>query len=254
MRISTVLLDAGGVILDESEHEAVRAETTVEVLSAIVPAYSVEAYYSDIKDAVRAFCPRAYEYVFWKHSGGDRDLFDELYARHLEKWRERKPPLKLSVGIEDEIREISRRFAIAIAGQYGRDILDLLKEASILDCFAHRFTQDDFSITKPDPRYLEQIAGACGVDPLRCIMVGDRIDKDVIPAKQVGMKTILIRVGLHRNQQPRIPSEIPDAQLPGVRGLAQAVLKVANEPERRNLTTESTEHTEKKKDVRKLPL
>jgi len=55
-------------------------------------------------------------------------------------------------------------------------------------------------ITKPDPRYYEQIAQLLGVNPHQCIMVGDRIDKNIIPVKQVGMKTIWTRVGLHKNQ------------------------------------------------------
>ena len=58
-------------------------------------------------------------------------------------------------------------------------------------------------------------------------MVGDRIDKDVIPARQVGMKSILVRAGLYKNQQPRIPFEIPDLELDSVRGLSEAILKVA---------------------------
>jgi len=41
-------------------------------------------------------------------------------------------------------------------------------------------------------------------------MVGDRIDKDIIPAKMVGMKTIRIKIGIYKNQEPRIPEEIPD--------------------------------------------
>ncbi len=45
MSISTVLLDAGGVILNESEYEKVRAEIIVEVLATIVPGYSMDMYY-----------------------------------------------------------------------------------------------------------------------------------------------------------------------------------------------------------------
>ena len=229
MSPSTVLLDAGGVILDESEQEVVRAEIIAEVLAAIVAGYSVDTYRSDIEEAVRSFCPSAYQYVFWKHLKNDRYLFDKAYALHLDKWRQRKPPLKLSSGLEREVEAISRRFKLGIAGQYGREILDLLEERSVLDCFTYRLTQDDFSITKPDPRYYERITEACGVLPQQCIMVGDRIDKDVVPAKQLGMRTILIRTGLHRNQQPRIPFEVPDAELDGVPGLAAAVRKVAEQ-------------------------
>lgn len=229
MTITTVLLDAGGVIVDESEQEVIRAQIIVEVLSAIVPGYSISRYQSDIEGAVRVFCPSAYQYVFRKHLKNDRSLFDKVYALHLDKWRQRKPPLKLSFGLEREVKAISRHFKIGIAGQYGREILNLLEDRSILDCFVYRLTQDDFPITKPDPRYYEQIVEACGVQPQECIMVGDRIDKDVVPAKQLGMKTILIRTGLHRNQQPRIPFEVPDAELEGVPGLAAAVQRVAEQ-------------------------
>jgi putative hydrolase of the HAD superfamily len=229
MIITTVLLDAGGVILDESEHEEVRAQIAVEILNAIISEYSVSIYCSDIEEAVKSFCPNIYQYIFWKYLKNDRSLFDKLYASYLDKWQQRKPPHKLTSGFESEVRAICRNFKVGIAGQYGQELLDLLEKRSILDCFTYRLTQDDFSITKPDLRYYEQIVEACGVDPQQCIMVGDRIDKDIIPAKQLGMKTILIRVGLHKNQKPRIPLEIPDAELESVSGLTEAILKVAEE-------------------------
>jgi putative hydrolase of the HAD superfamily len=229
MKTTTILLDAGGVILDETEHEEIRAEISVEILSAVIPGYSISAYYSDVEEAVRCFCPSVYQYVFWKAVENDRSLFDKLYASYLKEWQQQKPPLELTLGFETEVRTIGKNLKIGIAGQYGVELLKLLEERSILDCFTYRLTQDDFSITKPDLRYYEQIVKACGVDPKQCIMVGDRIDKDVIPAKLLGMKTILVRTGLHKNQMPRIPFEVPDAELNGVSGLAEAILKMAVE-------------------------
>lgn len=225
--ISTVLLDAGGVILDESEEETVRARIAVEVLRTAVTDYSIAQYYSDIEESVRAFCPSTYQFVFWKHLKSDRALFNKLLELYHHHWERRKPPLKASEGIEREVRAISGKYRIALAGQYGRDFLDLLKARGILDCFSSHVTQDDFAVTKPDPRYFDLIAAAVGVSAEECIMVGDRIDKDIVPAKQAGMRTIRIRVGLHRNQQPRIPLDVPDAELNSVAGLAAAVEKVA---------------------------
>lgn len=227
--ITTVFLDAGGVILDEAEHEEARARLAMEVLSPVVPGYSVSQYWSDVQEAVTVLCPSAYQYVFWKYLKNDRSLFDKLFGSFKEKWKQRRPPLKLNAGLEKEVKAISENFKIGIAGQYGKDVLELLEKHSILDCFTYRFTQDDFSITKPDPRYYEQILKKCGVVPEECIMVGDRIDKDVIPARQLGMKSILVRVGLYKNQQPRIPFEIPDVELDSIEGLAEAALKMAKE-------------------------
>jgi HAD superfamily hydrolase (TIGR01549 family) len=225
--ITTVLLDAGGVILDESEHEKVRSEIIAEVLSPLIPRYSISTYHSDIDEAIECFCPRTYEYVFWKHFKDNKSLFDELYKSYLNSWQEHKPPLKLSFGIEKEIEEICRNFKIGIAGQYGKELIDFLERKCLLDYFTCYLTQDDFSITKPDPRYFEQLARALGITPQEGIMVGDRVDNDIIPAKQLGMKTILIRAGLHKNQQPRIPFEVPDMELQGLVGLSDAIKKLA---------------------------
>jgi FMN phosphatase YigB (HAD superfamily) len=227
MAITTVLLDGGGVIVDESELENVRGEIIAETLTAVAPGYSLEQYWADIDEAVSLFCTNVYEYVIWKHSTNDRTLFDNLYSAHTERWKERQPPLKLSDGFDIEAKRICQRYKMVNAGQYGREILDLLAEHSLLNCFAIHLTQDDFAITKPDPRYYEQIVARAHAEPSECIMVGDRIDKDVIPAKQLGMKTIMIRSGIHRNQQPRVPSEIPDIELPTVRGLADAIDRIA---------------------------
>ena len=114
-----------------------------------------------------------------------------------------------------------------IAGQYGREILDLLRENSILECFSSHLTQDDFSITKPDPRYFERIAQKAGADCKQCIMIGDRIDKDIVPAKMLGMKTILVRTGIHRSQRTREPWEVPDLEIEGIFGLSKAIDEVA---------------------------
>jgi FMN phosphatase YigB (HAD superfamily) len=226
-KVTTVLLDAGGVILDESEHEKVRVRIAVEVLSSVLPGYSLARFYSDVEEAIRVFCPRVLAYVFWKHLRPNRALFDNLYNSFLDKWERRKPPLRLTRGFDTEVTTIAMNLKVGIAGQYGKDLLRLLMERGILECFTYRFTQDEFDITKPDPRYLERIAEACGVDPRECIMVGDRIDNDIIPARQLGMKTVLVRVGLHRKQRPRTPFEMPDVELDSLAGLAVAVLGLA---------------------------
>jgi len=225
--ITTVLLDGGGVIVDETEYEKVHAEIIAELLSKVVPGYNVEAYYKDVDDAVKSYCPSVYKYVLWKHSKNDLTAFNRMYTAYLEMWREQKPPLVLMDGIAEELEILNKDFDLVIAGQYGREILELLKSHSLLDLFKHHITQDDFSITKPDPRYYEQIIKTCGVKSEQCLMVGDRIDKDVIPARQLGMKTVMVRGGLHRNQYPRIPDEIPDAEINGVAGLAETVYKLS---------------------------
>ena len=229
--ITTVLLDAGGVILDESEHEKVRFEIATRLVAGVRAGYSENDLRSDLDEAIGIFCPRVLAYAVWKQVKPDRDLFNEVMEAFRSEWAARRPPLKVMPGFEREIAGISGRYQVGIAGQYGSDLLDLLKSENLLPHFTYHFTQDDFDITKPDPRYLEHIALACGAKPSECIMVGDRIDNDVIPAKQIGMRVVLVRVGLHRRQIPRTPYEMPDAEIIGIKGLADAVALVATRPD-----------------------
>lgn len=45
---------------------------------------------------------------------------------------------------------------------------------------------------KPNPKYYLDIAEKIGVDPQRCLMVGNNTEEDIVPAASVGMDTYLI--------------------------------------------------------------
>jgi HAD superfamily hydrolase (TIGR01549 family) len=76
---------------------------------------------------------------------------------------------------------------------------------------------------KPDPRVLRAAAEACGASPGECLVIGDRIDLDVVPARRLGMATIWLRVGRWRDVEPRDWTEMPDAEARDADELAVAI-------------------------------
>ena len=48
-----------------------------------------------------------------------------------------------------------------------------------------------------------------GFPASRCIMIGDRLDIDIFPANQLGMKTIRFTDSLFNLQSPKVKYEIP---------------------------------------------
>src|SRR6478752_1631987 len=60
-----------------------------------------------------------------------------------------------------------------------------------------------------------------------CIFVGDRLDKDIAPAKARGMATIQFRSGRYRRQRPRTAAETPDAVVTDVGELEAAIAAAA---------------------------
>ena len=221
--MNTVLLDAGGVILDETAYERAGAETITEVLRDYVPGYDVDRYWIDLEESVQSFCPHTRDYLFWKYAAGDVDRFVEIKSRYQQAWKLKRPGLDLMNGIEAELRTLASRFSVVLCGQYGGELMDLLDRAGLFRYFRSRRTQDDYGVTKPDPRYFEQICVREELTPEACIMVGDRIDKDIIPAKMLGMGTVFVRTGIYRRQKIRTPDELPDMVLDGVEGMADAI-------------------------------
>ena len=65
-----------------------------------------------------------------------------------------------------------------------------------------------------------------GLAPTECILVGDRIDADIAPAKAAGMATIQFRSGRWRRQRPRSAAETPDAIVTDVTELEEAILNL----------------------------
>ena len=76
---------------------------------------------------------------------------------------------------------------------------------------------------KPDARLFRAAAEACGAEPAECLMIGDRIDADIAPARRLGMTSIWLRVGRWRDVEPRDWTELPDAEARDVDGLAIAI-------------------------------
>lgn len=71
-----------------------------------------------------------------------------------------------------------------------------LQAWGLLEYFDVVVSSADFGIAKPDRSIFEKAFELAGCQPHNSVMVGDRIDNDIIPAKALGMKTVWIRTGL----------------------------------------------------------
>lgn len=58
----------------------------------------------------------------------------------------------------------------------------------------------ELGVAKPNKLIFEKAFELAGCQPENAVMVGDRLDNDIIPAKSLGMKTVWIRKGLSLQQ------------------------------------------------------
>lgn len=68
-------------------------------------------------------------------------------------------------------------------------------------------------VAKPDPEIFRIALARAGCSPEQAVMIGDRIDNDIVPAKQMGMKTVWIKQGVGKYWNIQRESETPEYEV-----------------------------------------
>ena len=68
----------------------------------------------------------------------------------------------------------------------------------------------ELGVSKPDSEIFLQALAMADCKPENAVMVGDRLDNDIRPAKELGMKTIQIRKGIAVYANLSCGAEVPD--------------------------------------------
>ena len=77
-------------------------------------------------------------------------------------------------------------------------------------------------VGKPSPIILEVALATLGVGAADCVIVGDRIETDILMGKRLGLATVLVLSGITRPGDPRIAELGPDLVLDSIAALVTA--------------------------------
>ncbi len=227
MTIKAVLFDVGGPLDTEIIHERLFDLHIREALEAEGVEVSDAHYAAANRWAVDSFAWNAYEAIIWRLSGGDADLSRRVLQRVAGRNQERRDArdgFELRDGVPELLKSLhDRGLRIGLAANQPLAILDALDRHGIGRYFHHREVSGTHGYRKPDVRLFLRACDDLGVTPEECIMVGDRIDNDIVPAKWLGMYAVLFRTGRHFEQQPRSWRELPDAEVRDMPQLIRAI-------------------------------
>jgi ribonucleotide monophosphatase NagD (HAD superfamily) len=73
--------------------------------------------------------------------------------------------------------------------------------------------QVEVTVGKPSPIILTSALATLGLPPAECVMVGDRIETDIVMGRRLGLATVLVLSGITRPDDPRIAEIGPDLVL-----------------------------------------
>jgi len=93
-------------------------------------------------------------------------------------------------GARPVLEALVGRFRLAIAANQPASCRAMLQHYQLLSFFDVVGLSDEMDLAKPDPRFFQFLLKQAGVTAADVLMIGDRTDYDIGPAKRLGMKTI----------------------------------------------------------------
>jgi putative hydrolase of the HAD superfamily len=98
-----------------------------------------------------------------------------------------------------------------------------LRKIDLEKFFTLILTSVDVGHEKPDERIFMTALKALKVKPLEAVMVGNRVETDVVGGNRVGMKTVLFKWNKRYNEMMTSPQEQPTRTIKSLRQLPRVL-------------------------------
>ncbi|MDE7294078.1 MAG: HAD family hydrolase [Oscillospiraceae bacterium] len=113
-------------------------------------------------------------------------------------------------GARECLEALSEKYKIGVIANQSLGTAERLEESGIRQYIDLVIASAEEGVAKPDRRIFEIALERGGCKPSEAVMIGDRIDNDIVPAKLLGMHTIWVRQGFSKYW--KISSEIEKAE------------------------------------------
>lgn len=110
-------------------------------------------------------------------------LLDDLYSRTQAETRKSR----------EVLLRLKEQYPMVLVSNFYGNIQTVLGEFGLDGVFSQIIESAVVGVRKPDPRIFSLGVEALGLKPDEVVVVGDSIDKDIVPARQAGCHTVWFR-------------------------------------------------------------
>lgn len=111
---------------------------------------------------------------------------------------------------EEVLRELSKRYHIGVIANQKLGSEKRLENIGLLRYIDLVIASAEEGVSKPALRIFQIALDRADCKPDETVMVGDRLDNDIIPANKIGMTTVWIKQGFGKYAVPSSMEEFPD--------------------------------------------
>ena len=185
--INWIFFDIGSTLVDESEFYEIRYKETTD---------NTDVTYQEFKNKVIELAATS-----------DNPYKEALQFFSLQKtkwYTELEKPYPFT---EKVLEKLSKRYKLGIIANQSVGSAQRLADWGIGKYFDFVIASAEEGVEKPNPEIFRIALERANCLPENSLMVGDRIDNDILPAKKIGMKTVWVKQGFAK-YQPK--SDVPD--------------------------------------------
>jgi HAD superfamily hydrolase (TIGR01509 family) len=190
--IEWVFLDVGNVLYNDDPQNFEGYRFVFEAIRRRLPEYS--------------FAEMLAEREEWAKTGADfilrkivrrllpetdpKSIFGPLRERFVESYDQNNI---LNDGAREVLERLRSRWRLGIIANQPPECRHSLVRRGLFEFFDVVAISDELELHKPDVRLYEWALKQSGCDPSRTVMVGDRRDNDISPAKSAAMRAVLVQ-------------------------------------------------------------
>ena len=190
-QIKWIFFDIGSTLVDESECYRARYAETIK---------DTDITYEEFENKVIEYSKQ--------NKKGDHEAV-KYFNLTLPKWH--KNLEKLYPETKEVLKILYESgYKLGIIANQSPGSEKRLEEWGILKYFSVVIASAEEGVVKPDNEIFLRALNRADCEPENAVMVGDRLDNDIVPANKIGMKTVWIKQGLGGYSMPQALLEYPD--------------------------------------------
>jgi 8-oxo-dGTP diphosphatase/putative hydrolase of the HAD superfamily len=131
---------------------------------------------------------------------------------------------------KEVLKTLASRYGLGVIANQPREAAQFLNKLRLSEYLDVVVLSDLVGFAKPDSRIFLRALEEAKCKPEKAMMVGDRLDNDIAPAKSVGMLTTRVKRGMMTCQVPLSELERPDYEIDSLQDLLM-ILRLSEECE-----------------------
>ncbi len=140
--------------------------------------------------------------------------------------RNKRELIKLFDEVPKIIPQLSKKYSLGIISNNSSGSANLLRRHDLDKYFDVVCLSENIGFKKPDHNIFQKALADANLSINKCIMVGDRLDIEIMPANELGMKTIRTLNSLYKIQRARNEKETPLFTINSLTELPEILLRI----------------------------